>query len=88
MLPILVRGSLKIHPAWITMTWYAIVMSWKGVRWVLLVTNAMELVKVVNPKIEFSVERIHYLKYVANEVLVSPPEEVEKFYFLFKQFAL
>jgi len=35
--------------------------------------NAMELVKVVNPKIEFLVEGIHYLKYVENEVLVSPP---------------
>lgn len=39
--------------------------------------NAVEQLKVVNFEVELCVEEIHFLKFVENEVLVTPPEEEE-----------
>lgn len=39
--------------------------------------NAVEQLKVVNLEVEMSVKGIHYLKYLENGVLVTPPEDEE-----------
>jgi hypothetical protein len=39
--------------------------------------NAVEQLKVVNLEVELSVEGIHYLMYVENGVLVTPPKDEE-----------